>query len=192
MTRLASMSLASDTARVVLKRLISSVARRCSASVISELRFVSATSFSTGLRLPSPTICLCDERAPLKRAFTSPICVSMYASCWSRVSIFVSVYAPTSSTACCARWFAAAAVFPRLEPVTWIESSGAGNACRVVDVPGIGRAVTASRSFEGLRPATEAALWIASSLVTKAWTSPSVVGEVVTAAAESGASGWPR
>ena len=33
---LASMSLASDSARVVLKRLISSVARRCSARVISE------------------------------------------------------------------------------------------------------------------------------------------------------------
>ena len=50
--RLASMSLASETARVVLKRLSSSVTWRCSASVISELRFVSATSFSMGLRLP--------------------------------------------------------------------------------------------------------------------------------------------
>ena len=89
--RLASMSFASDSARVVLKRLSSSVAWRCSASVISVLRFVSATSFSTGLRLPSATISFCDARAAVRRAFTSPICVSMYSSCWSSVSIFVFV-----------------------------------------------------------------------------------------------------
>ena len=62
----------------------------------------------------------------------------------------------------------------------------------MVDVPGIGRTVTWSRSLEGRSPTADAAFSIASSLVTKAWTSPSVVGDVVTAAAESGASGWPR
>ncbi len=71
-TRLASMSLASDSARVVLKRLSSSVAWRCSASVISELRVVSATSFSTVLRVRSATISFCDARAAAQARVHDP------------------------------------------------------------------------------------------------------------------------
>ena len=42
--------------------------------------------------------------------------------------------------------------------MTWIESSGAGKACLVVEVPGSARTVTWSRSFDGRTPAAAAAV----------------------------------
>ena len=76
-TRPCSTSFARDTARCVLKRLISSVACRPSASSISELRFVNATSFSVALRLLLAMISCCEARDVDRRSFTSTSCLSM-------------------------------------------------------------------------------------------------------------------
>ena len=77
-------------------------------------------------------------------------------------------------------------------PLTVIAISGAGVPTFVAVTPSTGFVVMWWLSRPSFRPTFLATLRVVAELVTRFETSPSVVGELETGAALSGASGWPR